>query len=219
MSQQHHVFAATLTKQVWLNYLLSLPRHYEQEQAETFPLILFLHGSGERGDNVELVKNYGLPKKLEAWRDCPFIVVAPQCPPEQTWVNHLDGLNALLDNIEATYRVDRQRIYLTGLSMGANGVWHLAASNPSRFAAIAPICGYGLGANTVHSLATVPTWVFHGALDPVVPITESIRMVEVLRGLGADVRFTVYPDAKHHSWTQAYDDPTLYTWFLSHCRS
>jgi predicted peptidase len=181
-------------------------------------MILFLHGSGECGDNLELVKKYGLAKRLESWPECPFIVVSPQCPLGSVWLYQLDALNALLDRIIADYRVDKTRIYLTGLSLGGMGTWEMATAFPSRFAAIAPICGRGTSRILIDNLKELPTWVFHGALDTVVPVSESERMVTAMHEIGANARLTVYPDADHDSWTRTYDNPELYEWLLQHSR-
>jgi predicted peptidase len=218
LAQQHQSFATTISKNVGLKYLLFLPTTYDQQPETSFPMILFLHGSGECGDDLELVKKYGLAQRLESWSECPFIVVSPQCPLGSVWLYQLDALNTLLDRIIANYRVDKARIYLTGLSLGGMGTWEMATAFPSRFAAIAPICGRGTSRILIDNLKEIPTWVFHGALDNVVPVSESERMVVAMEEIGGDVRLTVYPDADHNSWTRTYDNPELYEWFLQHSR-
>jgi predicted peptidase len=202
-------------KQTHLNYLLFVPPRYGMDAERRWPLILFLHGSGERGNDPELLKAYGMPKVVDAWPECPFIVLSPQCEADSWWTFKLDALNALLDSIIEQYRVDTDRIYLTGLSMGGEGVWNLAMAYPQRFAAIAPICGrsHPSGACLIKD---TPVWVFHGAKDDRVPLSESERMVEALRACGANVQFTVYPEAGHDSWTETYNNPVLYEWFLQH---
>src|SRR2546423_12552263 len=121
MPQQPAAAEFSITKRDSLRYLLYLPEAYDKDSGKHWPLILFLHGSGVRGDDPELLKREGLTKKLESWPDCPFIVVSPQCPAGLAWFFKLDALIALLDKIEQNYRVDRQRVYLTGLSLGGNG--------------------------------------------------------------------------------------------------
>jgi predicted peptidase len=128
-----------------------------------------------------------------------------------------DELNDLLQEIIRMHRVDRQRIYLTGLSMGGYGTWSLAMAYPDTFAALAPVCGGG-DPGRVGRIKHLPIWVFHGAKDDIVPFEESESMVKALRRAGNDVRFTVYPDARHDSWTETYNNPRLYEWFLSHRR-
>jgi predicted peptidase len=209
--------AQTLEKQVAvkLNYLLYLPEGYSKESDKKWPLILFLHGSGERGSDVSKVKVHGVPKIVEGKKDFPFIVVSPQCPENRWWEPF--ELNVLLDDIMASYHVDADRVYLTGLSMGGFGTWDLAMHSPGRFAAIAPICG---GGNPVMAfqIKNIPAWVFHGEADPVVPVQRSLEMVEALKKVKADVKLTTYPGVGHDSWTQTYDNPELYKWFLSHRR-
>jgi len=207
-----------------IKYLLFLPKGYHPKQAQRWPLIMFLHGLGERGDNLELVKIHGPPKNVEKQPDFPFILVSPQCPLGQWWSS--DVLNVLLDEVIAKNKVDTNRIYLTGLSMGGFGTWALALQNPERFAAIAPICGggnpfppFGFDPHRAQALKTLGIWVFHGAKDTVVPVSESERMIKAMEVYGCqDVQSTFYPDANHDSWTETYNNPKLYEWFLHHAR-
>ena len=210
--------AHTFQMPVQLDYLLFLPKGHQETSVEKWPLILFLHGAGERGDDLELVKKHGIPKIVEKNPDFPFIAVSPQCPEGSWWTSELRVLNALLDEIIEKYSVDTKRIYLTGLSMGGFGTWSLATMQPERFAAIAPICGGGEPRWAARSLKDVPVWVFHGAKDTVVPPKRSEEMVEALKAQGGDVQFTLYPDAGHDSWTETYDNPELYEWFRDFVR-
>ena len=185
--------------------------------------MLFLHGAGERGDDLELVKVHGIPKVVEQQPDFPFIVLSPQCPKEGWWGSELqlDALEGLLDRAAKTYRVDPDRIYLTGLSMGGFGVWALALRQPQRFAALAPVCGGGdpdAAATRVCLLKDVPVWIFHGAKDSTVAPEQSQKMYEALKECGADVRFTLYPKVGHSAWDPAYADPQLYEWLLQQKR-
>jgi len=199
----------------YTNYLLYLPGQYEAEADKQWPLILFLHGAGERGEDIEIVKKHGPPKLVDQGQEFPFIIVSPQCPNGEWW--SVDILNKLLDEISNEYRVDAERIYLTGLSMGGFGTWNLAITTPGRFAAIAPICGGGNPRKT-WSIRHMPVWVFHGAKDQVVPLSMSEEMVDALQKHNSRVKFTVYPEANHDSWTESYDNPELYSWFLEHKR-
>lgn len=198
-----------------LDYLLYLPDGYESSDEE-YPLILFLHGSGERGDSVNLVKVHG-PPKIADMEGLDFIVVSPQCKSFDRWQSeiYLQFLSNLLDEVEKEYRVDKDRIYLTGLSMGGYGTWSLAAKYPDRFAAIAPVCGGGVPA-LAERYKSLPVWVFHGAKDTVVPISRSQEMVDAIRQYNKEIKFTIYPEAGHDSWTETYNNPELYSWFLSH---
>ena len=133
------------------------------------PLIIFLHGAGERGNNLDLLKKHGIPKIVEQNPDFPFITLSPQCPKDSWWTSELRLLNGLVDKITKSYQVDMSRIYLTGLSMGGFGAWSLASMNPDLFAAIVPICGGGEPDRAARALKNMPVWVFHGAKDTVVP--------------------------------------------------
>jgi predicted peptidase len=219
-------FKEKVTKTLTLDYLLYLPKDYTADKTKMYPTILFLHGAGERGTNVNKVAVHGPPKLVKAGKDFPFIIISPQCPEGQVW--SVETLNALLDDVEKTFRVDKTRVYLTGLSMGGYGTWALGLGFPERFAAMAPICGGGeritylLGSRDKARgpiLKTMPIWVFHGAKDTVVPLSESERMVEMLKkGGNQNVKLTVYPEAQHDSWTATYDNPELFEWFLQHKR-
>lgn len=217
-------FKAKITRTVSANYLLFLPKDYDAKARKQWPLLLFLHGAGERGTNIWKVAVHGPPKIVKARPDLPFIVVSPQCPTGQRWDN--DGLLALLDEVIAGYKVDTNRVYLTGLSMGGYGTWNLGIAYPEKFAAIAPICGGGetidvlLASRTkAAALKSLGVWAFHGAKDPVVKLAESERMIDALRSARCpDVKLTVYPEAQHDSWTETYNNPQLYDWFLEHER-
>lgn len=212
--QYGYSFEKKITKKVGCKYLLYLPEGYG-EKCKKWPLIMFLHGAGERGDNLELVKKHGPPKIVGMGKELPFIIVSPQCPNDVWWPEQTDVLKSLLDNVEKNYRVDTDRVYLTGLSMGGFGTWTLACAYPGRFAAIAPICG-GVERYLADRLKDVPVWAFHGARDKVVPVRRSEEMVEAVRKAGGDAKLTVYPEAEHDSWTATYDNQELYDWFLSH---
>ncbi len=222
--QQPKAFTQTIIKKSRLEYLLFLPKGYDAKSDKHWPTILFLHGSGERGTNVWLVAKHGPPKIVREKQDFPFIVISPQCPPDDRW--HNDELLALLDSVTKEYAVDTHRVYLTGLSMGGYGSWSLGISHPERFAALVPICGGGEQIDVLiasrkkkDDLKTLPVWAFHGGQDPVVPVTESERMIETLKKIGCtDVKLTIHPEAKHDSWTQTYNDPALYDWLLQHER-
>jgi predicted peptidase len=196
------------------DYLLFLPGDYDT--AHRWPLLLFLHGAGERGSDVSRVALHGPPKVIrEATLDLPFIVVSPQTPEDRIWSVAL--LDALLDEVSRRYSVDAERVYVTGLSMGGYGTWHLAMEFPHRFAAIAPISGGGIptGACTLRHL---PIWAVHGAQDQVIPVASTEQLVERLRACDGHIRYTRHEDAGHDAWTRTYADPALYDWLLTHRR-
>jgi predicted peptidase len=199
---------------VQMGYLLYLPKDYEKQ--ESWPLVLFLHGSGERGDNLDLVKKHGPPKLIAAGKDFPFLVISPQCPKERWW--EPIELTALLDDVGSTYKVDKDRVYVTGLSMGGFGTWRLAAYAPHRFAAIAPICGGG-EKYWAKRIAHLPVWAFHGAKDTGVPPERSQIMIDELKKNGGHPKLTIYPEAGHDAWSATYDNPEFYKWLLAQKRT
>lgn len=201
-----------------LPYLLALPDAYADGTTDGWPLLLFLHGRGERGHDLEMLKRHGIPQVLTTIDDFPLITVSPQCPDDLTWED-LDGvLIELLDDLARRYPIDPQQIFLTGLSMGGRGAWRLAVLHPQHFAALVPICGripdLPNFLERVVVLKDLPIWVFHGAQDQVVPLENSQKIVAALTAVGSDVRFTVYPDADHDAWTKTYTNPALYEWLF-----
>ena len=216
--QQPHQLEQSVTKILKADYLLYLPKDYGQEPGHKWPLLVFLHGSGESGSDLNKVKTHGPAKLLAQGKDLPFVVVSPQAPTSrQGW--NLEVLNALLDEVIAKYRVDSERVYLTGLSMGGYGAWAWATANPERFAAVVPICGGGQPRMAGRRMKELPVWAFHGAKDATVPLQESEAMIAALKKAGAaEAKLTVYPEAGHDSWTATYENSELYTWLLSHTR-
>jgi predicted peptidase len=217
-------FKLTREQTLETDYLLFLPKGFDAQSTKRWPLILFLHGAGERGTDIWKVAKHGPPREVTEHPDFPFIVVSPQCPDGRIWSD--DVVMALLDETAREYPVDTKRVYLTGLSMGGYGAWSLAVNYPERFAAVVPICG---GGNMISilladgekgaALKTLGIWAFHGAKDPTVPLEESERMIYLMQHLGAkDVKLTVYPEAKHDAWTETYKNPELYKWLLMHHR-
>lgn len=184
------------------------------------PLILFLHGGGERGTDLDAIQQVGLIPNRIRFSNFPFFILAPQCPLNDWWASFQDSLIDLLDSVITNHPVDSKRIYLTGLSLGGMGTWHLAVRHPHRFAAIVPVCGFGYvwysSPKRIPLLKDIPTWVFHGEDDRVVPVEESINMVSRLREAGSNARLTLYPNTGHDAWDQAYSDPELYRWLLQH---
>jgi predicted peptidase len=195
-------------------YLVYLPDGYALGD-DRWPLLLFLHGAGERGDDLEQLKAHGPPRLLAEGRQLPFVVVSPQCPRGRYWL--VPVLTGLLDELLRRWRIDEDRVYVTGISMGGYGTWQLAEAQADRLAAILPICGGG-NPNNAGELRDLPIWAFHGAKDPVVPLEESEVMVQAVRNAGGNVRFTIYPEAAHDCWTQTYDKPDWHQWLLSHRR-
>lgn len=213
-------FSHTVCREVTLNHLVALPAHYADDADRRWPLVLFLHGSGERGNELERVKTNGLPKELAAGREVPAVVLSPQCPADARWETDLmvAALHALLDDAMTRYRIDPDRVYVTGLSMGGAGTWAVAAEQPARFAAIAPVCGRVDPALAVR-LRRVPVWAFHGAQDDIVPVATTQVMAEAMARAHGDMRTTIYPDAGHDSWSAAYADTAFYAWLFAQKRT
>jgi len=196
-----------------LKYLIAVPDDYKKD-GDAVPLILFLHGAGERGDDLKKVKLHGPPKMVEKGHDFGAIVVSPQCPAGSWWTDETDMLIALLDKIEKEYNVDKDRIYVTGLSMGGYGTFALAARQPDRFAAAVPVCGGGMLFDA-RRLSRLPMWVFHGEDDRVVPVEESRRMVKYANERGGEnAKLTLYPGVGHNSWDRTYGDEKMWEWLF-----
>jgi len=212
-----------------LDYLLYLPEGYgaadrgsagstaksDDKAKSGFPLLLFLHGSGERGQDVSQVKKHGPPKLVGQGQQLPFIVVSPQCPEKQRWEPAL--LLALLDDVQSRYGVDKSRVYVTGLSMGGAGTWSLVAAAPDRFAAAVPICGRA-DTQIADVAARLPVWIIVGDKDNPALVSNSLEMADLLRARKGDVKLTVMHGVGHDSWTQSYATPELYEWMLRHRR-
>jgi predicted peptidase len=178
-------------------------------------VILFLHGAGERGRDVELVKREGLPRILETLPDFPFVVVSPQEEKDHRWT--ADGLAALLDDVASRYRVDRARVYATGLSSGAVAALELAIRHPEKIAAVAAVTASEIPSGLC-AMKDVPVWIFHNAGDEHVPAGRAKRLARELESCGGDVELTIYPRDGHDAWTETYRRQDLYDWMLRHHR-
>ncbi|XEC96306.1 prolyl oligopeptidase family serine peptidase [Paenibacillus tarimensis] len=199
-----------------IGYKLFLPKHYDSNK--WYPLILFLHGIKKRGTDIRVLDHYGLIKAVSSDEDFPFIVLAPQCPPLVSWPAVRHEVMGLLEHVTTQYSVDKKKIYLTGFSMGAHGVWDLIVNCPDHFSAAAPIAGWYEG--EAAKLVKTPVWVFHGEEDDVVSISGSFTMVNALKEAGKEVVFTSYPGLKHEHDVMdiTYANPELYRWLLQYVR-
>ncbi|WP_237561879.1 prolyl oligopeptidase family serine peptidase [Flagellimonas algicola] len=219
-----------------LPYRLLLPKDYNPKQK--YPLILFLHGSGERGNNNEsqLVHGSGLFLKKEVRERQKAIVVFPQCAAKSSWAKiDVRGdfgnrefifyenakptkdmllLEGLIKYLKKNYKLDKNRLYIGGLSMGGMGTFELVRRNPKMFAAAFPICG-GANPNISNKLSKPHWWVFHGDADEVVPENCSGDMVKAMEQSGVNVKYTVYPGVGHNSWDNTFEEPELLTWLFS----
>jgi predicted peptidase len=192
--------------------LFHRPAAYESRP--DWPVILFLHGAGERGRDVELVRREALPRILETLPDFPFVVVSPQEEKDRPWT--ADGLAALLDEVVSRYRVDRARVYATGLSSGAVTALELAMRHPEKIAAVAPVSPTTIPAGLC-AMKDVPAWIFQNTGDERVPPARSKHLARELERCGdKDVKLTLYPRDGHDAWTETYRRKDLYDWFLKH---
>ncbi len=201
-----------------LSYYLYYPKDYKSEKNKKFPLLLFLHGGGESGDSLSTIKSNGPPKLIVQGKQFPFLILAPQNPYKKKWWN-TRAVAQLLDTIIENNRVDKNRVYLTGLSRGGGAAWEMAVQYPDTFAAMAVVCGMTPVPYAGWINKKMPIWVFHGEEDNSIPISESENMVDRLKGMGYDVKFTRYPGVGHNSWLQAYSTEELYEWFMKQERT
>ena len=200
-----------------LRYYLYYPPGFDAAADHSFGLLLFLHGGGESGQNLEVLAENGPPKMLVDGQEFPYLVLAPQNPYEKRWWN-VRAVKQLLDSVVEENRVDPNRIYLTGLSRGGSACWELAVQYPDTFAAMMVVCGMTPIPYASWIDKDMPIWVFHGTEDPVIPFSESEDMVAKLRQMGYDVTFTAYEGVGHNAWDQAYLTPGLFEWFAKQSR-
>ncbi len=202
------------------SFQLFLPRnaadHRDGSPDRIWPLMIFLHGSGERGDDIAKVKIHGPPKIADRDPDFPFVLISPLLPADEDW--DIAKLEQILEHAMATLPLDPGRIYLTGLSRGGHATWRWGAASPGRFAALAPVAGRG-NPDMACQLTEMPVWAFHGDRDDVVTPEGSFAMARAIRACGGQkARLTIYPDLGHNAWDPAYSDPALYLWLLSQRR-
>jgi predicted peptidase len=200
-----------------VGFLLFVPREFGTDPARRWPLLFFLHGSGESGTDLERVKLWGPPQMVESRPDFPFVLASPQVLDDADF--DVDALDALRGEMIRRLPIDPDRVLVTGLSLGGYAAWTWAIAHRASLAAIAPIAG---GADPARACAIrdLPAWAFHGAADDSVPIHEDQRFIDALRACGGTPRFTIYPDTDHAgSWVKAYADPELYAWLLAQRRS
>lgn len=215
--QTHQSFEGEVTLKVGYEYLVTLPEGYAEDSSKKWPLLVFLHGAGERGDDLNLLKKHGPPKLLAGGKKFEAIVVCPQVPLKNIWNEH--GVKALTDEIIRTHRVDTSRLYLTGISMGGFGTWDTALAYPDTYAAIAPICGgAGVGFVMAERIKDLPCWIFHGDKDAAVPVDFSLKMHNALTKAGSQAKLTIYPGVGHDCWTQTYDNEAFWEWLFAQKR-
>ena len=213
---QTHYFSAKTDKELDLQYALYLPDDYPGTD-ETYPLVIFLHGAGERGGNLDLVRMHGIPKLIADGKSFPFITIAPQCPVEGYWdrPEYVRSLVSLIKEIMKTYAVDKARVYGTGLSMGGFGTLAIAIKDPGLFAAIIIVCG-GADLQKNERINQLPIWLFHGDADSVIPVENSLAIYDALKPVNEHVFLTIYKGVGHDSWTGTYENEAIYEWLLTY---
>ena len=191
-----------------------MPKDYDENKK--YPIVFFLHGAGERGDDLDVAMRHGFMKHVRAEdKEYPFIFIGPQCPQDKYWGCFTESLIAFLDYICEELPIDKERIYLTGFSMGGTGTWMLAMADPDRFAAIAPICGSGIYWYGC-ALKDIPIMMYHGDCDDIVPIQESISMLNSVNKNGGNAQLEVLYGVGHNAWDEAYGSDKLVNWFLQY---
>ena len=199
-------------------YLTYLPQNYDRDPGTNWPAIIYLHGGSSRGNDLKQVKATGIPDRLERGKNIPFIVIAPQCPVDKRWETD-NWFDSLYGEIISRYRIDTNRIYLTGLSLGGSGTLYLAMKHPSKFAAIAPISGRVFNlqfiSDNVSKLAGIPIWIFHGKDDEVVDVSETYQIARLLDQCDIKYSLSIFEGYKHWqpAW-EVYGDDEIYSWFL-----
>jgi predicted esterase len=202
----------TVEKSKTYPYLAYLPDGYEKSNAKAWPLIIYLHGSSCKGNNLDRLKKYGPPFYLERGMGVDAIVISPQCPSNRNWTAG-SWFESFYKELKDKYNIDPSRVYLTGMSLGGFGTWDIASRYPEYFAAIMPLCG---GGNTtmVETLKDMPTWVFHGEVDKKVNLKRSTEMVHALEEIGSKPLFSVLK-GEGHGIQKVYSDQNIYKWLLS----
>ncbi|MFN7987551.1 MAG: PHB depolymerase family esterase [Thermoanaerobaculia bacterium] len=208
-------------RQVRYRYLSYLPKDYEADATRAWPLVIYLHGGSDRGTDLKKLYSSGIPDQVYRGREFPFVMLAPQCPQHLRWSTD-DWFESFFGEATARYRIDTDRVYLTGPSLGGSGTWYIAARYPGTFAAIAPMSGFTSHLSyideNVDRLLDLPVWAFHGKLDTVVPFEETERIVRRLEGRNRNVRFSAEPGLDHRIHWQVYPGQELYDWLLQQRR-
>ncbi len=197
-----------------MHYLEYLPRGYHEDTNRHWPLVIYLHGIGESGTDLEKVLRFGPPKIIAEGKDLPCIIISPQVPRGYFWFRESNWTLEILEKVMRERRVDRDRVHATGNSMGAFGAVLLVAREPQLFASCVSVCG-GVDFMDSLRLRDVPLRAYHGAKDPIIPVEESRRMVEMVNRIGGQAELILYPDLGHNCWDRAYDDPNLWQWMLA----
>lgn len=198
-------------------YIAYTPKNYNTDTLKKWPLIIFLHGGSRRGSELKKLYADGIPDQIYRGREFPFIIIAPQCPEHIRWSTE-NWFENLFNEVNGKYRIDNNRVYLTGFSLGGSGTWYIAAKYPGKFAAIAPMSGFTSHMDyidkNIDRLIDIPIWAFHGKTDDVVPFEETERMIKKLEGKNKNMLFSAEPEVGHWINWLVYPNQELYDWFL-----
>ena len=194
------------------NYLIYTPDDYTLNHQDSFPVLIYLHGGSHRGNDLELLKGYGLPKLIDEGKNFDFIVVSPQCPNDKYWTSE-NWFDSLFLDLKAKYRIDTSRIYATGISMGGFGTWELAMNYPKLIRAIVPLCGGCNDSLNVCKINHIPIWAFHGDKDKLIPVTETMQLVRRLKACKGQIKFTRLAN-RGHQIQDIYNNDEIYNWIL-----
>jgi predicted peptidase len=202
---------AEVSSQNKVNYLLYTPI----QKQNSYPLVVFLHGGGQSGSDINLVKKHGLPKLISEGRNFPFYVFAPQNPNKLgLWDDQI--INTMVDRLVDSLPINRKQIYLTGLSRGGDGIWRMAINNPNKYAALISVCAANIPIVYLSWTPNLPVWFFHGEKDNIVPVEQTKKAYEKLKKVNPKTKLTLYPEADHDSWTKTFENNEIYDWLLSH---
>jgi predicted peptidase len=201
-----------LKTKVKCDYLIYTPDDYEMDTIEKFPLLIYLHGGSHKGSNLELLKGYGLPRLIEERKKFDFIIASPQCPNGTYW-SRIDWFGSIYEELCKNYRIDKNRIFVTGISMGGFGAWHAAMDYPDVVDAIVPLCGGCNDSLEICKIKDIPIWTFHGVEDDSIPINETERLVKRLENCSGNIRFTKLEN-RGHFIQDIYENQEIYKWLL-----
>ena len=217
--RENNIFGTKIKLPVKLHYHLYKPDNYHDNDTK-YPLVLYLHGVGERGADLKKIEVNGLPEVISKGKTFPFLTLAPQCPEFGWWSRseYIEALADLLKKVIEVYRVNSNQIYVTGLSMGGYGTLALAQKYPDLFAAIIPICGGMDDHESINRLGDIPMWLFHGELDQTHPVQRTLDIYDLLSPINKNIKLTIYNGVGHNCWDKTYGNHEIYEWLLSHNR-
>lgn len=214
--QKAYFYQDTVDTEKSFKYLVSTPENFDREK-ERLPLIVFLHGAGERGDDVDLVKVHGVPRFFDKESPVRAVTLSPQCKNDMVWNSQVYAVKRLIDKVADEYNVDKDRISITGISMGGFGTWEMGVTFPGYFSALAPICGGGMSWRAP-CIGKTPVWAFHGDMDDCVEPMYSEVMVNSINRAGGNAKLTIYKGVYHDAWVNAYEKEDLFNWLIEQKR-